>query len=167
MARSRNTLASQLANFTIDTIDELTNIVRGFIGIRIGGVFTYNNTYRTANLMNNPTKTRYAGDIPLTPAGGEFVGEKYVVESRLLPNKDFLDSVGGLEGFTHDSGYMDTLNTNVQRNMFQSLDNAKKNRDYVGDSEDKLNDNYTVDTVQLSIYNVNGKTVENLSRLED
>ena len=45
MARSRNTLASQLANFTIDTIDELTNTVRGFIGIRIGGVFTYNNTY--------------------------------------------------------------------------------------------------------------------------
>ena len=168
MARSRNTLASQLANFTIDTIDELTNTVRGFIGIRIGGVFTYNNTYRTANLMNNPTKTRYAGDIPLTPAGGEFVGEKYVVESRLLPNKDFLDSVGGLEGFTHDSGYMGTLNTNVQRNMYQSLDNAKKNRDYVGDSDDKINNNdkFYVDKLPLSKYEVNEETIENLDRLK-
>ena len=123
----RNSLAANLANYTIDSISQFTQAVRGFIGIRIGGVYSVGNEYRLLNLMNNPTKMRYAGsEATSTAVDSEFIGEKYSVETRLLPNKDFLDSVGGLTGYTHDEGYLETNNSSVIGNMSSVLKNNKR-----------------------------------------
>ena len=176
MSNEKNTVLRQLANYTIDAISDFTQAVRGLTGIRIGGVFTYNNVYRTANLINNPTEIRYGGEIPLTPAGGEFIGERYNVESKLLPNKNFIDSIGGLKGFT-DGGYVNTINTNVRQNMAQSIKNAKESKSGQEDNirSEKLNNSYstndenTKNTIGLKDYHNISKNpgFENLDRLKN
>ena len=123
MARLNNSsLAADLAGYTINDISQFTQAVRNITGIRIGGVFTYNNKNRLANMMNNPSNTRY-GMIG-SSAGGDFIGQRYSVETRLLPNKEFLDSVGGLEGYTN-GGYITTNNPYVQGNMYEATEHQQ------------------------------------------
>lgn len=162
----RNSLAANLANYTIDSISQFTQAVRGFIGIRIGGVYSVGNEYRLLNLMNNPTKMRYAGsEATSTAVDSEFIGERYSVETRLLPNKDFLDSVGGLTGYTHDEGYLETNNSSVIGNMSSVLKNNKRiekvEKDkyiggkYLGNTFDNFDPKIKLDKDNL--YNVDDK----------
>ena len=156
----RNSLAANLANYTIDSISQFTQAVRGFIGIRIGGVYSVGNEYRLLNLMNNPTKMRYAGsEATSTAVDSEFIGERYSVETRLLPNKDFLDSVGGLTGYTHDEGYLETNNSSVIGNMENSLRNAVGNGKKYLDYNDKANplDTFGSEKKLDGIYSVGDK----------
>ena len=118
MAR-QNIFLERLNNYTIDSIGAYTQEVRNFLDVRLGGVYTYCNDYRLSNMMNNPQKARY--NMVGSSAGGDFVGEKYSIDNDVEFERKYLDEVGGLQGFTHDAGFNETINTEVQRNMEQAV----------------------------------------------
>lgn len=164
---TENSLAASLAGYTIDSIGEFTKVVRDITGIRIGGVYAYGNKYRHANMMRNPAMTRYG--ILGSSAGGDFIGQKHYVETIPDPNPLFLDSVGGLEGFTHEGGYLNyAQNTYVQQNMGQSIeknlmDLHEKQQRYDGQEGER----YTVYDIPGNTGVDKGILVEDLNRLKD
>lgn len=80
----------------------------------VKGLFNYSIDSRNSMLMNNPLERRYRDYYEsYSMVDAPDIGEKYILPNPKRKQKSFLDSVGGLVGYTYADGYLNTNNYKV------------------------------------------------------